>query len=522
MDKQRDPKKVASRFEELQREIDFPRLETYASYTLPSVMPPENSKGRELQASVDSTGAQAVNHLSNKLILTLFRPNQPFYRLEVADEDIVEINKLATAGDPDSIAVLQALDDELTAKENSALLELDYNKYRTESTMAANHLIITGNALMYHPEDGGKVQTYGLRDYAVQRDLSGTLTELITRDKKALETFSQDIQDQIKASKRNTSEKGSDKDVCLYTHVKLNDKGKYELKQYADDIELDSEGLWAPEDLPWIPLTWKRIRGENYGRGLVEDYAGAFHALTVLTNSLIDLAAIAADIKWLVRPSSVLDVEKLNNSKSGSYHQGEEGDIVAAQLNKLQDMQIVMNAIERYTIQISKAFLLNSAATRDAERVTAEEIRFIANELEMSYGGIYSRFAEEWQLPVARLTLRRVGLKIGKGRTIYPRIITGLESLTRSGDMENIHLMFADLAAAASIPEVFQQEFDAQAFIKFAAKRRGVEYSQFLKSMETKAAEQQAMQQQQQQMMQAQAQANVSEEAGKQAVQQEN
>lgn len=480
------------------------RCEDYAMWTLPYIFPISGSRYTELNQPVDSTGAMAVNHLSNKLVMTLFQPSQPFFRLMVTDDVLEEYVELAKNGDDDAIAVLNAVDKEMARAEKQAMKELDYNRYRTEATMTAKNLVVTGNGLLYHPEEG-KVQSYSLRDYVVERDLSGTLINIITRDKKAFNTFSEKVQGVLRQSNNRKYNKDNC-DVVLYTQVKLEEDGKFHLTQYADDIKLDSEGSWPLEDLPWIPLTWNLVRGEDYGRGLVEDYAGSFHALYVLSNAMMDAVGIAADIKFLVNPASVVDVKELNDSPSGSYHSGVKEDIWALELGKFMDLQLVENAIARLITQISKAFLLNSSVQRDAERVTAEEIRYVAQELEMSHGGIYSRFAEEWQYRTAVLMLKKVKVTIGKGETVYPQIITGLDSLSRAGDLDNLRLFVADMQMLKELPDQMLQVIDMAKFASYVGIRRGVDYEKFIKGTG-----------QLQQEAQAQAQANeeaLVQEAG--------
>ena len=494
----------------------YRRCEEYALWTIPSVFPVLGSKQEEQQGPVDSTGAQAVNNLSNKVTMSLFPAHQPFFRLNVADDVVADLDAEAQNGDPDAKAILDNLDKSLAQAEKDAMRELDYNSFRTEGTMVSKALIITGNSLLYHPEDG-KAQTYNLRDYCVSRDLSGTVIEIMTRDKKAFSTFSKEVQDKIREACKNKKYKDQS-DVTIYTRICLKEDGKYHMTQAADEHLLDSEATWTKEELPYIVLTWNLTRGEDYGRGLVEDYAGAFHALHVLGNSLVDMVGIASDIKFFVDPSSVIDVKALNDSESGSYHTGKEGDISTPQLNNIQNMQFVDSMINRFTMQISKAFLLNSSVQRDAERVTAEEIRYVAQELEVSHGGIYSRFAEEWQLKLAVLLLNRLKFKIGKDKTIYPQIITGLDSLSRAGDLDNLRLFVMDMQLLEGVPDEIRGVIDPLRFAAWIGVRRGVDYEKFTKTKEQLLAEQQAMQQQQEQQLQMQAAASVAEEAGKSVV----
>jgi len=513
---------LAQRFQVLdnKKTAMYKRCEDYALLTLPYIFPILGQKDTEQQGPVDSTGPKAVNNLSNKISMTLFPLHTPFFRLNVSDDVIAELNEAAQQGDEDAQVVIDNLDKSLAQGEKDAMRILNYSSFRTEATMVTKALIVTGNSLVYHPDAANsRVQSYGLRDYCVVRDLSGNVIELMTRDKKAFGTFSPTLQELIKDACKNKKYKAST-DVILYTQICLNEAGKFVMKQAADDFLLDSKATWTQEDFPYTVLTWNLVRGEDYGRGLVEDYAGAFHALHVLNNSLVDMVGIAADIKFLVDPASVIDVKQLNDSESGTYHSGKEGDITTPQFNKQMDMQFVDTMIQRFEQQISQAFLLNSSVQRDAERVTAEEIRYVAQELEVAHGGIYSRFAEEWQLKLAILLLRRLDFKIGDDKTIYPQIITGLDSLSRAGDLDNLRLFVMDMQLLNEVPEEIRMVIDPLRFAAYIGVRRGVDYEKFVKSPEQVQAEQQAQQQMQQQQLEMQAGANIAEEAGKEAVRQ--
>ena len=61
-------------------------------------------------------------------------------------------------------------------------------------------------------------------------------------------------------------------------------------------------------------------------------------------------------------------------------------------------MQVSLQAITRIEERLAFDFLLNSAIQRKAERVTAEEIRYMAQELETAQGGVYSILSQEMQL----------------------------------------------------------------------------------------------------------------------------
>ena len=182
-------KHLAARFQELHKKKNsiLTRCEDYADWTLPGVFPKSTQTDTvEISQSMESLGARGVNHLSNKLVMTLFQPGQPFFRIKISSNQIKELDEAAKAGDTDAEFMLANIDTILSESEKEAMTILDYNRYRTEATTTAKLLIITGNALLYHPESkNGKVQTYNLRDYCIVRDLSGNILEIITRDCKA-------------------------------------------------------------------------------------------------------------------------------------------------------------------------------------------------------------------------------------------------------------------------------------------------------------------------------------------------
>ena len=70
-------------------------------------------------------------------------------------------------------------------------------------------------------------------------------------------------------------------------------------------------------------------------------------------------------------------------------------------MQKQADLTVALNTIARIEQRLSFSFLLNSAIQAGAagrDRVTAEEIRMVANELETGLGGVYSILSVEMQL----------------------------------------------------------------------------------------------------------------------------
>lgn len=513
------------RYEQLHHEKSslLTRCEQYAKWTLPHVFPETGqNQATELPKVLDGLGARAVNHMANKAVTTLFRPQGSFFRMWPGKKNEQQLDAISQDENKADVAAVKAqIDNALNDAEQEAMEELDMVSFRPAATNAAKLLIITGNALEYHPE-GGAVQVFNLRNYCVVRDISGAVIEIMTMECKAFETFSNAIQDKLRQLRQQDKPYEDRTEVKIYTRIKLEEDGKFHVTQAADLLDISKPDVTYPRDkLPWIVLTWNLVNGEDYGRGLVEDYAGAFHALEVLNQSLLNIAALMGDIKIFVKPTSLVDVEAVNNSPSGSYHAGNPEDIGTGQFNKHAEAQFIATMVERYEKQIAQAFLLNSSMIRDAERVTTEEIRLIANELDTSHGGVYSRLAYQWQMPLAYIILDHTkfpfasfGVKI--------KIITGMDSLSRQGELENIRMFIGDLTLLEAVPEDIRAGINPLKFMAFVGEQRQVEYAKFLYTQAEMQANQQRAIEQQAQLEATKAAGSVAVKAGEAAVEQEN
>jgi hypothetical protein len=456
------------------------RWEDYAGWTLPYLFPHEEYYSTtEMQHDYQSLGAQCVNHLANKAVSVLYPPSRPFFRVELTPEQDAAMQEEGfTPGDIDVFT---------SRAEKQAMRNAEKIKLRTSAINGMKNLIALGNTLLYYPEEVGKPsQTYALRDYVVKRDLSGSIIRIITKDRKDVLTVPEEYQDSLKAKGFVEEDK-----VDLFTGITRLPNGSFFVKQELEDVVITTDGVYPEKDLPWNALAWNLVRGQDYGNGLVEDFAGDFHVLSSMAESNVNTIAIASDIKILVNPMGQTDIDALNNSEAGTYVAGLPTDIAYLQMEKMAELQYVTGFIDKYERRISSAFLLNTQVTRDAERVTAEEIRMNANELEASLGGVYSRLAEDMQLPLARLLLKSVNPELAN---MEPVILTGVESLSRNSEHEQMMLFLQDLGVMAAIPEPMIPNLKWDDIAKILASNRGLEYSKMIKTEEEKQEEAKAAQ----------------------------
>jgi len=459
------------------RETTIERCERYAGWTLPNIFPDDPlMETDEMQNDYQSVGAQAVTNLANKIMLALFQPSRPFFRMQLSAEQRASVEE-STGITPAEI------DANLASAERAAMHELDKVNARVAMTQVVQHLIVTGNSLLFMPK-GKKMQVYSLRDYVCKRDVAGDTVKLILRDTKAVSGLPDDLHARALAEGYD-----SDADVSIYTCVVRTSVGKYMIWQELEDIAYahTQVGHVAEDDVEYLPLTWNLARNKDYGTGLVENYSGDFWTLSTLAEAILDFTVLATDVKNLVNPAGMTDVREITEAKSGAYVHGREEDLFvhAPQVsNAAAFLTDQFSAVER---RIGRAFLLTAAVTRDAERVTAEEIRMQAQELEASLGGVYSNLATELQLPLAKRLLAQLNPLF---KDVEPVIVTGLESLSRSSELDRIRYFFQDLANMAELPEQVMIRVDFGNLIAVLGSSHGVDYEKFLKDEDKVKAEQ--------------------------------
>jgi len=464
------------------------RCEDYAAYTLPKICLPDNQNdnNRDVSQDFQAVGAQSTNHLANKLMLALFAPSRPFFRL---DPSKAMQEQITAAGAPnEEIAKL------LATGEKAAVTLLDKKAIRPKLYEAVKHLIITGNVLV---DFSDTFRVIGIKKYAVRRSLTGKLLELIIADKLLIDELDPEIAELAKKYLGGTE----DREVTLYRWLKRQPDGDYSLTQWVDNYQLPSKfnGKWPEDKVPYRVLTWDLADGQHYGSGLVEDYERDFSGLSALSRSQVQGAILASEFRWLVNPAGMTRPEDFEQTMNGGALPGQEGDITLVQSGKSGDLQITMAQTAEYVNRIGRGFLMGSQLVRDAERVTAEEIRMVANELETALGGAYSRIAVDFQMPLALWLLSEIDIPTGK-TTFEPTIVTGLDALSRGGDLDELKLWLADIAAINALPPPALAELNLGAIYTALATPRRINVEGFLKSEEQKRMEQeQAMQAQAQQ-----------------------
>ncbi|UNY50203.1 portal protein [Stenotrophomonas phage c9-N] len=472
------------------------RAERYAKWTIAKIFPDSWYDGNNGTVSNEwqSLGAQAVNHLSNRLMQTLFAPSRPFFRLgpkKAAKE------AMATIG-PEQQGELE---NKLSVVEREAADVVDKLSLRTKLYELLKLLIVTGNALMILRD--GTMRILNMRSYVVRRDLDGKVIELMIRERVQREEIDPEALAMAERSGQFMLE--TDGMTTRYRWIKYDPiTKKYNESQWLDKFQLPAKwsSSYSEERMPYRAVTWDLSSGMHYGTGLVEDYKGDFAALAALSRSTINAAIMNSEFRWLLRAGVMTSAQDLANSRNGDVLYGEPGDITPLPSGMEAKLDVNITVVQEYVQRIGAGFMLQSAVTRQAERVTTVELRMNAEELEGGLGGAYSRLAGDLQIPMATFCLENSGYSL-KNSQWEATVITGLAALSRVGDRDRLNSFLQSIMPLIQAnPNAVIPRLRIGALISDMASAEGIDRNKYVLS-DAEFQQQQAMEQQQALMQQA-------------------
>lgn len=513
--------RLKARYDELavDREPYLDRARDCSSLTLPYLIPPDDTpNGQKLPSLFQSVGANGVTNLASKLLLTMLPPNEPCFRLRMND---VELEKEQEEMDKDFAA---KIDRALSRFEQAVLADIEARGDRPTVHEGNQHLIVGGNVL-YHDDPDSGLRMFPLSRYVVDRDSMGNVREIIVEEHIAFEALPENVQeilieeedkyktnnkDEDDGSERYPKEFGKsdkfdrkkDNEVALYTGIKRGKKNWTVIQECCGKIVPGSKGTYKLDACPWFPVRMYSIAGENYGRSFVEQQIGDLSSLESLNQALVEASTISSKTIILVNPNSVTSARAIAEAQNGAVLEGAAEDISVMQIGKGADLQVTAAKIQALEQSLKTAFLMMNGIQRNAERVTAEEIRLIAQELETGLGGVYTVISTEFQLPYIRSRInimqrqRRLP-RLPEG-IVEPSIVTGFEALGRGNDKQKL-LEFLQFGAQ-TFGEAFLGLVNPQNAVMRLAASMGIPTEGLIKSEDQVMQEQQQAEQMQHQM----------------------
>jgi len=399
------------------------RGQLIADLTLPYLIRAEGSSGSSEMTDnqAQSYGARLINTLKSKMGMALLPPSTSSFRFK---PDPAELAAL-TEGNSDNASEVKNLLSQATLSVND---EIENQQIRPQLFNLVSQIMVIGSTVAEKIEGKGII-LHPLKSFVVELDANGKplkicFRELLPKQKLPKEISPKDEQDEYQ----------------LYTLYQMDVDGsqKWIRSQEIEGETVGKEKKYKDYDaMPVRYFGWTWMVDDHYHRPYAEDYYKDLQQLDKLASLLTDGSIIAAKSLLLVNErGGRTRKDDVANSKNGDVIDGSAEDITSFSLDKNFDFQVPMEREANLKKELASAFLMNESATRDAERVTAEEVRFMAQELETStLAGIYSTLAVEWSKWIVMKIMDELKIKFD---AISVDVLTGLDALGRSQESQKL------------------------------------------------------------------------------------
>jgi len=470
------------------REHFLDRARDCSAVTIPTVVPPEGFvQSSDIHVPFQGLGARGVNNLSSTLLLSILPPSSPFFRLTLTPE--------ARALVGEDHEALAEIDTALSLREQAVMREIERQGLRNPLHSALRHLLISGNVVIYHRPEGG-FRLFPLDSFVIKRSGRGQIECLITHETVSVEDLRQQLEDEeiaaIEASPAGQGAMKRHSDLDMYCRIERRDGGYVKELEVAG-VKIDSaDHEWGEDEgLPYLAPRMITIDGEAYGRSYVEEYLGELRSLEGLQQAIVSASAAAAKVLFLVDPSGLTRPKDLSDTPNLAVRSGRAADVSTLQLQKFADMRVAFESIQNIEQRLSYAFMLVEAGIRNAERVTAEEVRRVQQAVERQLGGVYSLISSEIQVPLIELVMEQMQSALPEVPTKYVDkvIITGVEALGRAADSARLDAFIA--GGLQTFGPQFVEYLNMPEFARRRAASLGIEHKGLVKSEEQLAQERQ-------------------------------
>ena len=436
-----------------------------------------------------SVGSKCVVGLAAKLMLAILPPQGTFFKFGVREDKIGEDLP------PEAMSEMEL---SLSKMERMVMDYIAASNDRVVIHQALKHLIVGGNALLFMGKDG--IKNYPLNRYVVNRDGNGNVLEIVTKELIHRDVLGYDLPKKEPNTVVDKTYGTNTDEVEVYTCVKL-ENGRWVWYQEVEGMIIPGSRSTAPKNAsPWLVLTFNSVDGEQYGRGRVEEFLGDLKSLEGLSQALVEGAAAASKVIFLVSPSSTTKPATIAKAGNGAIVQGRAEDVQVVQVGKTADFSTAANMAQTIERRLLEAFLVMNV--RNAERVTAEEVRLTQLELEQQLGGIFSLLTTSFLIPYldrTLLVLQRTNElpKLPKD-IIRPTIVAGVNALGRGQDREALTMFMGTIAQTVG-PEALMKFINPLEAIKRLAAAQGIGVLNLVKTPEQLQGDKEQMMQEQQQ-----------------------
>ena len=334
-----------------------------------------------------------------------------------------------TKGSKDNRAKLYQI---ISENVNTVNKEIELQQIRNSLFETVSQLLVVGSVIAEKKKNKGII-LHPLQSFTVELDASGYAWTICF----------------VERTMNPPSEAGLDpKDMPkggweLYT-MAVKDKtvpdaaGGWVVVQEINSIQIGTDQTYKTDlDLPFRYLGWTWMVGDTYHRPYAEDYYKDLEQLDKLAKLLTQGSIVAAKMLLFVNErGGRTRKDVVSESETGDVVDGSADDVTTLKTEKNFDFQMPAEREANLKKELAAAFLMNESVTRDAERVTAQEIMFMAQQLESSsLAGIYSKMANDWSKWMVHQVMLELGVKF---ESIEVEILTGLDALGRSQEAQKL------------------------------------------------------------------------------------
>ncbi len=435
----RDGQTCAERFYYLNgvRGGKLERSRYMSSLTIPSLLPENGiTSNGELPKPFSSVAGRGVTNMSSRMLSALLPLNDlPFFKFELTNGE---------AADPEIFQFMETLAHQIYSK-------LMTDNLRETLFLALQHLIVSGDVLIIQ-EDDFSFKTYRLDQYVVRRDIDGSVVELIYLDwvpKEANPDIFEAFDNNFFPSAYNALNALPDYQANFCRVVWNEDENVWDYYSEDEEGNMIEEGEYKVT--PFMPMRWIAVTGEDYGRSHCEEILGDIETLEAYTKAMIDGMTAASTFWVAIDPSGITDIDDLSQSPTGSFIGARQSDVFTLSPAQTISPQLsaAQAAVDGMRREVSNAFLAAQGGIRQADRVTATEVRMIGMEIENVLGGAFSAIGRNLMEPIVRRTIalmardgeideRLMAEFLDDDGKLTIQVVTGLQALSRDSDLTKL------------------------------------------------------------------------------------
>lgn len=446
------------------------RAKTLAQYTIPSLYADDSAN--ENSSLLDSYGSRyagiLINSLANRTALALFPPSGSPFKLTPDKDALLEL----TQGNAQARSAVMGEIGSVTSRVNE---ELNRQTIRPVLPSILSNIIAVAPVVVEKIEGKG-IRYHSLRNFVVKLDSMGEPLEYIIKE---------EIDPVELPEGMNPEDYEGEEDLELYTMC-WRDQDKWYSKQSIGSEEIGDISTYDLDALPYTYLGWTLQHGDKYHRPLAESVQGVLNDYESINRVVVQGSIIAAKVIVMVDPLGTTEKSDVADSANGDVIDGREGDVTTMKTNKNYDFQTALAKEDKLKQQLDQAFMSRQGTQRDAERVTAEEVRRDAKELDENMAGMYSVLSAKLTKWLITHIMKELNIKFD---AIEVNVITGLDALGRSIESQKLDAYVGRMVNL----EMKDRLKDGELAIRYAA-YEGIDTEGLLKTDEEVSAERQAQQ----------------------------